>query len=196
MCQAFGRHENGRVALVCGESANLSALLGELIQVGYLLARILEIANTTAEIVNSLRKVWTEEPQVGIILGTGLGPLADLVESPTVIAFSDVPHFPVSTAIGHKGQFVCGDLFGAKVIAMQGRFHLYEGYDVDHATLAIHVMGELGVKILFVSNASGGMNPKMKSGDIMLIESHIDLMKLSTIDGITSISMGITNSIE
>lgn len=127
-----------------------------------------------------IRSKWKGTPKFGIVLGTGSGELAQQIQSPWRVSYGEVPHFPVSTAIGHAGQFVGGKLAGQDVIAMQGRFHLYEGYPVDQATLPIHVMHQLGVEILFVSNAAGGMNPKMASGDIMLIDSHIDLMYRST----------------
>ena len=115
-----------------------------------------------------------------IILGTGAGVLAEQIDIETTIDYGQIPNFPKSTALGHKGQLVCGRLADQPVIAMQGRFHLYEGYDVDLATLPIHVIHQLKIDTLFVSNASGGMNPKMCSGDIMLIDSHIDLMYRST----------------
>lgn len=123
-----------------------------------------------------LQSKWGRSPRFGVILGTGAGELATAIEAEAEIPYADVPHFPSSTAIGHKGQFVCGKLAGEEVIAMQGRFHLYEGYPVDQATLPIHVMHALGVEILFVSNASGGINPNFRSGQIMLIQSHIDFM--------------------
>ncbi|MFK7769392.1 MAG: purine-nucleoside phosphorylase [Mariniblastus sp.] len=127
-----------------------------------------------------LRTRWNKSPRFGIILGTGAGKLAEEIETELTVPYGDVPFFPNSTALGHKGQFVCGKLAGEDVIAMEGRFHLYEGYPVDQATLAIHVMHRMGVEILFVSNASGGINPKFASGEIMLIESHLDFMYRST----------------
>jgi purine-nucleoside phosphorylase len=127
-----------------------------------------------------VRSKWSARPKFGIILGTGAGELATAIQADVEIPYGDVPFFPSSTAMGHKGQFVCGKLAGADVIAMQGRFHLYEGYPVDQATLPVHVMHALGVNVLFVSNASGGINPNFRSGDIMLIQSHIDFMFRST----------------
>ncbi len=132
--------------------------------------------------VHFVRSRWNRSPRFGIILGTGAGQVAAEIAAERSIPYGDIPHFPRSTATGHKGQFVCGRLAGADVIAMDGRFHLYEGYPVDQATLAIHVMRELGVEILFVSNASGGINPNFSSGEIMLIESHIDFMYRSTVN--------------
>ena len=119
---------------------------------------------------------WPKLPRFGIVLGTGAGIVADEIEAEETFPYGDIPGFPHSTAIGHKGQLVCGSLAGQPIVAMQGRFHLYEGYEVDRATLAIDVMHAMGVETLFISNASGGINPKYSSGEIMLIDSHIDLM--------------------
>jgi len=129
-----------------------------------------------------VRKNWNASPRFGIILGTGAGQVANEIEAEVTIPYGEIPHFPHSTAMGHKGQLVCGKLAGADIVAMEGRFHLYEGYPVDQATLAVHVMHQLGVEVLFVSNASGGINPKFSSGEIMLIESHIDFMYRSTLN--------------
>lgn len=130
--------------------------------------------------VDYVRGRWDKSPRFGIILGTGAGQLAEEITAECAIPYGQIPNLPRSTALGHKGQLVCGKLAQADVIAMEGRFHLYEGYPVDQATLAIHVMHKLGVEILFVSNASGGINPKFSSGEIMLIESHLDFMYRST----------------
>ena len=115
-------------------------------------------------------------PQVGIVLGSGLGKLADTIEDATVIPYRDIPGFPVSTAIGHKGNFIVGTLGGKTVLAMQGRFHFYVGYGMDLVTLPIRVMSRLGIKYLFVSNAAGGANPDFNVGDLMVIKDHINLM--------------------
>lgn len=142
-----------------------------------------DFSETTARaqaVAAAIGQRWDRRPRFGIILGTGAGELGDEIESEQILPYGELPYFPTSTAMGHKGQFVCGQLAGADVIAMQGRFHLYEGYPVDQATLPIHVMHQMGVEILFVSNASGGINPKFRSGEIMLIDSHIDLMNRST----------------
>lgn len=128
-----------------------------------------------------LRSKWDRVPRYGIVLGTGAGDLAKSIEIEQAIPYPDVPGFPASTALGHKGQFVCGRFADQDVIAMEGRFHLYEGYPVDLATLPIHVMHRLGVEILFISNASGGISPKLVSGQIMTIDSHVDFMFRSTI---------------
>ena len=114
-------------------------------------------------------------PEVGIILGSGLGSLADSIEDKICIHYSEIPGFPVSTAVGHKGQFVCGTLGGKCVLAMQGRFHYYEGYPMEVVTMCIRVMYLLGVRTLFVSNAAGGINPDFKVGDLVIITDHISL---------------------
>jgi len=123
---------------------------------------------------------WSKSPRYGIILGTGAGEIADAIQAEEKIAYPEVPHLPASTAIGHEGQFVCGTLAGQPVIAMQGRFHLYEGYPVDQATLPVHVMAAMGVTDLFVSNAAGGCQPDWTVGDVMMIASHIDFMYRAT----------------
>ena len=114
------------------------------------------------------------QPQVGIVLGSGLGKLADRIEAPLTIPYTDVPGFVKSTAIGHKGNFIIGTLGGKTVMAMQGRFHYYEGYPMDKVTLPVRVMVRLGIKALFVSNAAGGVNFDFHVGDLMIIRDHIN----------------------
>ena len=116
------------------------------------------------------------QPLVGIVLGSGLGKLADEIENPLVIPYKDVPGFPVSTAIGHKGNFIIGTLSGKTVIAMQGRIHYYEGYGMNLVTLPIRVMKVIGIQYLFVSNAAGGTNLSYHVGDLMIIKDHINLL--------------------
>jgi len=113
-------------------------------------------------------------PTVGIVLGSGLGRLVDDIENPVTIPYKNIPGFPVSTAIGHKGNFIIGELGGKTVIAMQGRLHYYEGYDMDTVTLPIRVMKLVGIEYLFVSNAAGGVNTSFKIGDLMVIKDHIN----------------------
>lgn len=136
--------------------------------------------NTTDRIEGAARHISSRlagrVPQVGIVLGSGLGKLADTIEDATVIPYRDIPGFPVSTAIGHKGNFIVGTLGGKTVLAMQGRFHFYEGYGMDLVTLPIRVMSRLGIRYLFVSNAAGGANPDFNVGDLMVIKDHINLM--------------------
>jgi len=116
------------------------------------------------------------KPTDGIILGSGLGKLANEIENPIEIPYGTIPGFPVSTAIGHKGSFIVGTLAGKTVIAMQGRIHYYEGYGTQAATLPVRVMILLGIKRLFVSNAAGGTNPAFHVGDLMIIRDHINLI--------------------
>jgi len=115
-------------------------------------------------------------PEVGIVLGSGLGTLADKIEAEAVIPYSQIPNFVKSTAIGHKGNIIFGKLAGKFVCAMQGRFHYYEGYSMEQVTLPVRVMARLGVKTLFVSNAAGGLNPFYSIGDLMIISDHINLL--------------------
>jgi len=115
-------------------------------------------------------------PAAGIVLGSGLGALADKIEDQTVIPYSDIPGFPVSTAVGHKGNYIFGKLGGRTVVAMQGRIHYYEGYGMDKVVLPIRVMMALGIGVLFVSNAAGGVNFHFHVGDLMVIRDHINLL--------------------
>lgn len=122
-----------------------------------------------------LTKKLNDIPNVAIILGTGLGELAGDIDNKKEISYKDIPNFPVSTVEGHSGKLLSGTLGGVPVLAMQGRFHFYEGYSMKEVTFPVRVMKELGIKTLFVSNASGGMNPDFKVGDIMVINDHINL---------------------
>ena len=126
---------------------------------------------TAAEYIAA--KLDGKKPFAGIVLGSGLGKLADKIENQIVIPYSEIPGFPVSTAVGHKGNFIAGDLGGKFVVAMQGRFHYYEGYTMELVTLPIRVMKVLGIQYLFVSNAAGGVNFDYKVGDLMVISDHI-----------------------
>ena len=112
--------------------------------------------------------------KVGIILGSGLGELGNKIEDPTIIPYSEIPNFAHSTAIGHKGNFICGKLGGVPVVAMQGRFHYYEGYPMERVTFPVRVMKLIGVETLFVSNAAGGINNTYHVGDLMIIRDHIN----------------------
>ena len=129
--------------------------------------------HTAADYV--LERIGQQKPVVGIVLGSGLGKLADQIENPIVIPYKEIPEFPVSTAIGHKGNFISGRLGGKEVIAMQGRFHYYEGYPMELVTLCIRVMKVIGIEYLFVSNAAGGCNIDYHLGDLMIIKDHISL---------------------
>ena len=138
--------------------------------------RSLALDARVAEAVADIRERYADTPEVGLILGTGLGELADEIEADAIIPYGEIRHFPRSTAVAHKGQLVCGRLAGAPVVAMQGRCHLYEGHKVADVTLPVRAMHGLGIRTLIVSNAAGGMNPKFKTGDLMLIDDHINLM--------------------
>jgi purine-nucleoside phosphorylase len=115
-------------------------------------------------------------PTVGLILGSGLGPLADQVQEADRIPFDEIPHFAVSTVLGHSGRLVIGRLEGQSVLVLQGRAHYYEGYSMAQATLPVRVMQVLGVEVLIVTNAAGGLNPDWQAGDLMLITDHINLI--------------------
>ena len=113
---------------------------------------------------------------MGIILGTGLGQLADEIDIDANIPYKDIPNFPVSTVKGHQGRLIFGTLNGVRVVAMQGRFHFYEGYSMEEITFPVRVLNQLGIKALFISNAAGGVNSDFEVGDIMLITDHISLL--------------------
>ena len=121
--------------------------------------------------------------EVGLILGSGLGELADEIEDRVVIQYTDIPSFPVSTVEGHAGQLVCGTLGGKKVIALQGRFHYYEGYTMEVVTFPIRVMSELGVESMIVTNAAGGVNRAFTPGDLMMITDHINFFGTNPLIG-------------
>lgn len=115
-------------------------------------------------------------PEAGIVLGSGLGDLAKAIEDPIVVPYKDIPEFPVSTAIGHAGNLICGYISGKCVVAMQGRFHYYEGYPMTLVTMPVRVMYLLGARTLFVSNAAGGINLSYRVGDLMIIRDHINFL--------------------
>ena len=134
----------------------------------------IETINRLADIIRN--RIQGRQPVLGIVLGSGLGKLADVIQDPIVTPYRELPGFPVSTATGHKGNFIVGQLGGKTVIAMQGRIHFYEGYGMDKVVLPIRVMIALGIKYLFVSNAAGGTNLSFHVGDIMVIKDHINLL--------------------
>ncbi len=120
--------------------------------------------------------IGDKKPVVGIVLGSGLGSLADNINDKIVIPYKDIPNFPQSTAVGHKGNLIIGELAGKTIICMQGRFHYYEGYSMDQVTIGVRVMKLLNVELLIVSCACGALNPDFKVGDIMVINDHINLL--------------------
>ncbi len=140
----------------------------------------LERANEAAAVVQGH---FSRVPDVAIVLGTGLGGLAQRIESPTAIEYGDIPGFPLSTVESHAGRLLCGALAGKTVVAMQGRFHRYEGYTLDQVTFPIRVLRALGARTLVVSNACGGMHPLWNAGDLMLIADHINLLGDSPLIG-------------
>ncbi len=121
--------------------------------------------------------------EIGIILGTGLGGLVREIEIHQTLSYTEIPNFPVSTVEGHQGKLIFGKLGGKNVMAMQGRFHFYEGYDMHTVTFPVRVMNDMGIKSLFVSNASGGLNPAFKVGDIMMITDHINMFGANPLTG-------------
>jgi len=137
-----------------------------------------------------IRRDWQEQPRAGIILGTGLGALVDEMKIDATIDYGDIPHFPRSTAISHRGRLVCGRLAGLPIVAMEGRFHMYEGYPLAQITLPVRVFRALGADLLVVSNACGGLNPFFREGDLMAIDDHINLMGDNPLVGINDDRLG------
>ncbi|MDR3599285.1 MAG: purine-nucleoside phosphorylase [Desulfosporosinus sp.] len=129
-----------------------------------------------AEASSYLKERVTEVPELGVVLGSGLGAFADLVEEKVVIPYREIPHFPISTVEGHAGQLVFGKVQGRSLVVMQGRFHYYEGYMMQEVTFPIRVMQVLGVTGLIVTNAAGGINSAFQAGDLVLIKDHLNLM--------------------
>lgn len=137
-----------------------------------------------------IRSHWREAPHAGIILGTGLGHLVDNIDVHAAIDYEEIPHFANSTAISHRGRLVCGELQGLPIMAMEGRFHMYEGYSLQQITLPVRVMRALGAQMLVASNACGGLNPYFECGDIMVIEDHINLMGDNPLIGVNDDRLG------
>jgi len=128
------------------------------------------------EAITHLSKFYKKTPETGIILGTGLGGLVKYIDIEFEIDYSDIPHFPVSTVESHSGKLIFGKLSGKNIVAMQGRFHYYEGYTMDEVTFPIYILYSLGVKNLIASNACGALNPKFNKTDLMIMTSHINLL--------------------
>jgi len=148
------------------------------------------LATQIEEAVAAIRSRWTQSARIGVILGTGLGSVAGHIHADATIDYAAIPHFPRSTSIGHTGQLVCGNLDGTAVLAMEGRFHFYEGYSYAQITFPVRVMRALGAELLIVSNACGGMNPQYVQGDIMVIEDHINLMNGNPLIGVNDDRLG------
>ena len=134
----------------------------------------IERINKAADYIRG--RLGGRQPKVALILGSGLGPIADSVKDPIVIPYKEIPGFPVSTAVGHKGNFISGELAGTQVFVMQGRFHYYEGYPMETVTIGVRVVRQLGIQYLFVFNAAGAANPAFKVGDMVMITDHINMM--------------------
>ncbi len=150
----------------------------------------MELRSRIEEAIEGIRKFTDMEPGIGIILGTGLGNLGEKIEERIEIPYGEIPHFPVSTVKGHKGQLIFGKLSGKEVVAMQGRLHYYEGYTMEQLTFAVRVMKFLGVHTLIESNACGGLNPLFRPGDLMIITDHINFFPENPLRGKNDDSLG------
>jgi purine-nucleoside phosphorylase len=151
---------------------------------------VLDLYDQIQSACSAIRTAWSTPPRAGIILGTGLGGLVEQIEVQATLDYEQVPHFLKSTAIGHRGRLVCGMLEGLPVLAMEGRFHMYEGYSLKQITLPVRIFKALGAELLIVSNAVGGMNPYYATGDIMVIDDHINLMGANPLIGINDDRLG------
>ena len=149
-----------------------------------------ELKNQIEAAARALQAKTKTKPKVGIILGTGLGALANEIKAEATVHYTDVPHMPVSTVESHQGEFVFGELGGKKVMAMKGRFHIYEGYSAQQVAFPVQVMKAMGAKTLLISNACGGMNRKYLPGDLMIIEDHINLLGTNPLIGPNDNSLG------
>jgi purine-nucleoside phosphorylase len=149
-----------------------------------------ELAAQIAQATDVIRAHWGGRPRAGIVLGTGLGSLAGQIQTEATLDYAAIPHFPRSTSLSHTGQLVCGTLQGMPVVAMEGRFHAYEGYTHRQITFPIRVLRALGAELLVVSNACGGMNPHYSPGDIVVIDDHINLMNDNPLIGRNDDSLG------
>lgn len=149
-----------------------------------------QLGEKVREAAAMVRSFTAETPQVGIVLGTGLGSLADRIENAVRIPYEQIPHFPTSTVDTHAGEIVLGTLAGVHVVALSGRFHFYEGYTLQQVTFPIRVARELGIHTLIVSNAAGGLNPQFRTGDLMLISDHINLLGDNPLIGPNDDSLG------
>ncbi len=152
---------------------------------------MLELFDQIEAAAGAIREQWNEKPKVGVILGTGLGGFAEQVEDVVAIDYEDIPSFPRSTAVSHRGRLVCGKLEGVPIVAMEGRIHQYEGYPLQQITLPVRVMKALGAETLIVTHAVGGMNPLYKAGDVMIIDDHINLMGDNPLVGINDDRLGV-----
>lgn len=151
---------------------------------------MLKLAAEIDAAADAVRSRWSRAPAAGIILGSGLGGLAQQIDAEATIDYADIPGFPQTTAIGHAGKLVCGTLEGKPVVAFQGRFHLYEGHAAQRAGLPVRLLKALGGATLIVSNAAGGLNPQYGTGDVMLIDDQINLMFRNPLVGVNDDNLG------
>lgn len=151
---------------------------------------MLELYDQVEKAVAAIRGRWDSTPYAGIILGTGLGNLAEKIDVEAAIDYEDIPNFPRSTALSHRGRLVCGKLQGVCVMVMEGRVHMYEGYPLKQVTMPVRVMKAIGARMLVVSNACGGINPQYNLGDIMVIDDHINLLGDNPLIGINDDRLG------
>ena len=149
-----------------------------------------ELRDRIAEASEVISAQWSTPPAVGLVLGTGLGGVAEQIETSATIAYEEIPHFPVSTAPSHAGRLVCGTLAGVHKIAMEGRFHFYEGYSLQEVTFPVRVMRSLGAETLVLTNAAGGMNPEYELADIVAISDQINLLGDNPLRGPNDDSLG------
>jgi purine-nucleoside phosphorylase len=148
------------------------------------------ISTHIKETVSFIQKIYAERPQTGIVLGSGLGNLVNEIKIEKELAYSEIPHFPVSTVEGHHGKLIFGSIGTKKVVCMAGRFHFYEGYSAVEVAYPIRVLKELGIETLLISNAAGGVNPGFKVGDIMIIEDHISFFTVNPLLGKNDTELG------
>ncbi|MEE2706617.1 MAG: purine-nucleoside phosphorylase [Planctomycetota bacterium] len=151
---------------------------------------MLELYGKIEAATEAIRARWSTPPRVGIILGTGLGDLAEQIDTAMAVDYDEIPNFPRSTATSHRGRLVCGSLQGVDVMVMEGRVHRYEGHPLKQITLPVRVMKAMGCELLVISNAVGGMNPNYRCGDIMVIDDHINLMDDNPLVGINDDRLG------
>ncbi len=151
---------------------------------------MLELAAKIHSATEAIAARYSARPRIGLILGTGLSGLSQQICQQTILPYEDIPHFPRSTVESHTGQLVCGELAGQNIVAMEGRFHYYEGYSLTEVTFPVRVMKQLGCEILIVTNAAGGMNTQFALADIMLIEDHINLMPENPLRGVNDPNLG------
>jgi purine-nucleoside phosphorylase len=149
-----------------------------------------DLAGQVAQAAEFIRSRWPDTPRVGLVLGTGLGGLAEQITAQATLPYAEIPHFPATTSPSHAGQLVCGTLRGVPLVAMEGRFHYYEGYSMRQVTFPVRVMKALGAEVLLVTNAAGSMNPQWELGDLMVIDDHINLIPENPLRGLNDDTLG------